>query len=128
MESINIPNDRSYTSEHVWVKADGDSYILGISDFAQDQLGEISFIDLPAVGSAFDAGNEFGSVESLKAVNALYMPITGSVLAVNDDLDETPTLINVSPYEKGWILRIASSDATKADSLLSAEQYRAQLE
>ncbi|QCC85810.1 glycine cleavage system protein GcvH [Desulfovibrio desulfuricans] len=127
MQSINIPADRGYTSEHIWLKADGDSYILGISDFAQNQLGEISFVDLPSAGCTFAAGKEFGSIESLKAVNALFMPVSGSVLEVNEALAETPTLINISPYEKGWLLRITINEAAEINTLLSARQYLSQL-
>ena len=123
MQSINIPADRGYTSEHIWMKADGDSYILGISDFAQNQLGEISFVDLPSAGSTFAAGKEFGSIESLKAVNALFMPASGLVLEVNEILAETPSLINISPYEKGWLMRITAKDFAGISTLLSAEQY-----
>ena len=114
-----------YTDEHVWVRMEGDEAVIGISDFAQDQLGEIAFVDLPAVGVRFDAGSDFGTVESLKSVNQLYMPIPGEVVAVNEELESTPTLVNVSPYGEGWMIRIRP-DAS-AESLLDAAGYRALL-
>ena len=104
---------------------EGGEAVIGISDFAQDQLGEIAFVDLPAVGVRFDAGSDFGTVESLKSVNQLYMPIPGEVVAVNEELESAPTLVNVSPYGEGWMIRIRP-DAS-AESLLDAAGYRALL-
>ncbi len=122
---LNLPESLRYTDEHVWVRMDGGEAVIGISDFAQDQLGEIAFVDLPAVGVRFDAGSDFGTVESLKSVNQLYMPIPGEVVAVNEELESTPTLVNVSPYGEGWMIRIRP-DAS-AESLLDAAGYRALL-
>ncbi|MDO5536166.1 MAG: glycine cleavage system protein GcvH [Desulfovibrionaceae bacterium] len=127
LNELNLPDDRRYTAEHVWIKADGDSWLVGISDFAQDQLGEIAFVDLPSAGSEFAAGEEFGSVESLKSVNALYMPVAGTVAEANEELESTPTLVNVSAYEQGWMIRINAASPADADALLTAEQYRATL-
>ena len=124
-EELNLPESLRYTDEHVWVRMDGGEAVIGISDFAQDQLGEIAFVDLPAVGVRFDAGSDFGTVESLKSVNQLYMPIPGEVVAVNEELESTPTLVNVSPYGEGWMIRIRP-DAS-AESLLDAAGYRALL-
>ena len=118
-EELNLPESLRYTDEHVWVRMDGGEAVIGISDFAQDQLGEIAFVDLPAVGV------RFGTVESLKSVNQLYMPIPGEVVAVNEELESTPTLVNVSPYGEGWMIRIRP-DAS-AESLLDAAGYRALL-
>ena len=117
-EDLNLPESLRYTAEHVWVRMDGGEAVIGISDFAQDQLGEIAFVDLPAVGTRFEAGSDFGTVESLKSVNQLYMPIPGEVVAVNEELESTPTLVNVSPYGEGWMIRIRP-DAS-AESLLDA--------
>ena len=124
-EELNLPESLRYTDEHVWVRMEGGEAVIGISDFAQDQLGEIAFVDLPAVGVRFDAGSDFGTVESLKSVNQLYMPIPGEVVAVNEELESTPTLVNVSPYGEGWMIRIRP-DAS-AESLLDAAAYRALL-
>ncbi len=121
-EELNLPESLHYTDEHVWVRMDGGEAVIGISDFAQDQLGEIAFVDLPAVGTRFEAGSDFGTVESLKSVNQLYMPIPGEVVAVNEELESTPTLVNVSPYGEGWMIRIRP-DAS-AQSLLDAAGYR----
>ena len=111
-------------SDVQYIKDKG-TLVIGITDFAQDQLGEIAFVDLPAVGVRFDAGSDFGTVESLKSVNQLYMPIPGEVVAVNEELESTPTLVNVSPYGEGWMIRIRP-DAS-AESLLDAAGYRALL-
>ena len=114
-EELNLPESLRYTDEHVWVRMEGGEAVIGISDFAQDQL----------VGVRFDAGSDFGTVESLKSVNQLYMPIPGEVVAVNEELESTPTLVNVSPYGEGWMIRIRP-DAS-AESLLDAAGYRALL-
>lgn len=123
-EELNLPVELHYTVEHVWIRMDGTEAVVGISDFAQDQLGEIAFVDLPAEGARFDAGGEFGTVESLKSVNPLYMPVSGEVTAVNGELESTPTLVNVSPYGQGWMIRIRPDDAGTVADLLSAEAYR----
>ena len=125
LPEIILPNDRKYTSEHVWAKANGDVLVVGISDYAQDQLGEIVYVDLPAVGDYFVAKDEFGTVESIKSVNTLHMPVSGAVTAVNHDLDANPALINVDCYERAWLIRIKPDSVSDLDFLLSAEGYRA---
>jgi glycine cleavage system H protein len=125
LSEINLPGDRRYTNEHVWAKAEGAEIVAGVSDFAQDQLGEVVFVDLPAAGSRFQAAEGFGTVESLKSVNTLFMPVTGEIIAANADLDETPTLVNVGCYEKAWMIRIKPDSPADLDALLSAEAYRA---
>ena len=127
ISELRFPEECRYIAEHVWIRQDGDEWLIGISDYAQDQLGEIAFVDLPAVGASFEAGQEFGSVESIKSVNALFMPVNGTVEAVNEELEGAPTLINVSPYEKGWMLRIRATSPDAVAGLLTAEAYRAQL-
>lgn len=126
-EELNLPESLRYTTEHVWIRMDGDEAVVGISDFAQDQLGEIAFVDLPAVGTHFDSGSDFGTVESLKSVNQLYFPVAGEVITLNEELESTPTLVNVSPYEQGWMIRIRPDDASALQSLLDAASYRKQL-
>lgn len=127
IEELNLPESLRYTNEHVWARMDGEEAVIGISDFAQDQLGEIAFVDLPEPGSRFEAGADFGTVESLKSVNQLFMPVAGEVLAVNEELEGTPTLVNVSPYEQGWMIRVRPDDPAAAAALWDAARYRASL-
>lgn len=125
--SLNFPAELKYTSEHIWVRADGDECVLGISDYAQDQLGEVVFIDLPTVGNSIAAGDEFGEVESVKSVNTLYMPVAGEITEVNASLEDNPTLLNSSCYGDGWIAKIRPENPADIESLLSADAYRATL-
>lgn len=125
LEDIVLPDDRRYTDEHIWMKKDGDTYLSGISDFAQDQLGEVMFVDLPSVGDKFDAGVPYGEVESIKSVNKLFTPVNAEVLAVNDVLGDAPATLNESPYEKGWIVRLKVQNEADVDKLLTADAYRA---
>lgn len=123
LEQLALPENLRYTDEHVWLCVDGETATVGISDFAQDQLGEIAFVDLPAVGSTYKNGQEFGTVESLKSVNALFMPVAGSVLEVNETLESTPTLVNAKPYNEGWMLRIRMDDPAEAATLADSAAY-----
>jgi glycine cleavage system H protein len=124
MSNLCFPDDILYHHEHTWLKVVDDMHALvGISDFAQEQLGEVAYVDLPAVNTHFSAGEEFGSVESVKAVNNLYMPVNGLVSAVNDSLDSEPSLVNTSPYEKGWMLKITLDPESGKDNLKSAAEY-----
>jgi len=113
-----------YTAEHEWLKADG---TVGITDFAQHELGDVVFVDLPRVGAAITAGKPFGSVESVKAVSDLFAPVSGTVLAVNDALTTDPAKVNSDPYGEGWLIRIQLSNAADADALLSDSAYAAQI-
>ncbi|MBQ7739239.1 MAG: glycine cleavage system protein GcvH [Desulfovibrionaceae bacterium] len=122
-DQLILPADYKYTDEHIWIKASENSYLIGISDFAQDQLGEISYIELPEVGAHFDTHVQFGTVESLKSVNALYMPLSGTIEAVNNDLEDTPTLANIKCYEDGWIARITLDNPNDLGTLLDANSY-----
>ncbi|MBQ7606595.1 MAG: glycine cleavage system protein GcvH [Desulfovibrionaceae bacterium] len=126
VEELQLPSDRKYTKEHVWIKMEGDTALVGISDYAQDQLGEVAFVDVPELHH-MDAHAEFGSVESVKSVNALYMPVAGEILASNTELESTPTLINVSCYSEGWIIKIKPDDPSAIDALLDAQQYQSGL-
>ncbi len=105
-QSLNLPEDLGYTARHVWARKDGDTLVIGITDFAQDQLGEILFVDLPDAGASFGADDEFGTVESLKTVSSLYMPVAGEVVEHNEALEGKPTLVNLNCYADGWMLRI----------------------
>lgn len=124
-ESLNLPEELGYTARHVWARKDGDTLVIGITDFAQDQLGEVLFVDLPDAGASFGADDEFGTVESLKTVSSLYMPVAGEVIEHNTALEGKPTLVNLNCYADGWMLRIRP---TETPSLMTATEYRSQLE
>ena len=128
LSEIQLPDDRRYTDEHVWIKPDGEEFAVGISDFAQDQLGEVVFVDLPSAGVRFGAGDGFGTVESIKSVNTLYMPVAGEITAVNEALDATPALVNVACYDKAWMLRVKPDAVADVEALLTAGAYRDVLE
>lgn len=119
----NIPKELRYSKEHEWAKVEGDKVRVGISDFAQSELGDIVFVELPEVGTELTVNESFGSVESVKTVSELYAPISGKVVEVNSELEDSPELVNESPYEKGWMIVIEPSDISEVDNLLTAEQY-----
>ena len=124
------PDDLLYTSDHEWLRrgeASPDEAVIGITDFAQDQLGDVVYLDLPAAGDSISAGERFGEIESVKTVSDLYAPISGEVLAVNGELEEQPELVNDSPYEDGWLIRVRIADDSELDNLLDAGAYTAQL-
>ena len=122
---LNLPAELKYTDEHIWVRVEGEELVVGVSDYAQDQLGEVVYVDLPSEGDSFDAAAEFGEVESIKSVNKLFMPVAGEVVAVNGELDGTPTLLNSSCYGDGWIIRVKPENMADLEGLLSADAYRA---
>ena len=124
---MNFPENIRYTSEHEWIRVEGDEAFVGITDYAQSELGEIVFIDVPTVGETVGQGEVFGSVEAVKTVSDLNMPVSGEVLEVNEALDAQPELVNNDPYGEGWIIRIAVKDATELDSLMDAAAYQAML-
>jgi glycine cleavage system H protein len=117
------PDDRKYTKEHEWVKTDGDEGTVGITDYAQDQLGDIVFVELPEVGSQISAAEKFGEIESVKAVSELYSPVSGQVTARNDGLEENPEWVNDSPYDNGWMLKVRLTSPGDLDGLMSAAEY-----
>ena len=117
---MNIPEDLQYTDSHEWVRIEGDTAIIGITDHAQDELGDVVFVELPDEGATFDAGESFGTVESVKAVSDLYTPVGGEVVEVNSALEDAPENINEDPYGEGWIVKLRTTD--RAD-LLSPEEY-----
>jgi glycine cleavage system H protein len=122
---MNFPIDIRYTSEHEWIRVEGDEAYVGITDYAQSELGEIVFIDVPTVGETVGLGEVFGSVEAVKTVSDLNMPVTGEVLEVNGALDAQPELVNNDPYGEGWIIKISVKDAAELDSLMDAKAYQA---
>ena len=117
------PSELKYTKEHEWVRLDGDVGTVGITDYAQDQLGDIVFVELPAAGTAVKQMDKFGEIESVKAVSELYSPVTGEVVEANVSLAGSPQLVNDDPFGEGWMLRIRLSDPGEIDKLLSAQEY-----
>ncbi len=124
---LNLPDDRRYTKEHIWIKKDGDAWKVGVSDYAQDQLGEVAYVDLPSEGQSLAANDEFGNIESVKSVNALHMPVAGKVVAVNEVLEDAPEIVNADCYGAGWLAEIVPDNPADIDALLAAEDYRGQL-
>lgn len=117
------PGDLLYTKEHEWLRIDGETGAVGITDHAQKELGEVVYVELPTVGTKFDSGGAFGSVESVKAVSELFLPVSGEVVEVNEELGSAPEKINEDPYGAGWMLRIRLLDKTETGDLMSAEEY-----
>ena len=123
LSELNFPENLRYDKEHEWVITEDGKVKIGISDYAQDQLGDIVFCELPEIGSSFEKGDEFGTVESVKSVSELYIPIGGEVVAVNEELEENAELINNQPYEEGWMIVVEPSDASEIESLLTRDAY-----
>jgi glycine cleavage system H protein len=120
-----VPNDRRYTKEHEWVKADGGTATVGITDFAQRELGDIVYVELPEIGKVFAAGDVLGTIESVKAVSELYAPVSGTISAVNTLLSDKPETINADAHEAGWICRMTLSKTAELDALMDASAYGA---
>jgi len=120
---MNIPQNLRYTSDHEWIKQEGDLLLIGITDHAQDSLGDVTFVELPNPGTHFDAKNVFGVVESVKAASDLYMPVSGEVVEINDELNDSPDRVNSDPYGEGWMIRVRPDDSSAFTSLLSPEDY-----
>lgn len=118
------PPDRKYTKEHEWVQVDGSIGTVGITDYAQEQLGDIVFVDMPAPGTAVTALAKFGEIESVKAVSELFAPVSGEVVERNDGLEGSPQWVNDDPYGDGWMIRVRLSNASEVDALLSADDYQ----
>jgi len=118
-----VPADLRYTKDHEWVRVDGDTATIGVTDFAASQLGDVVFVDLPAVGKAVEQFATFGVVESVKAVSDLYAPLSGEVVAVNGDLGAKPELVNSDPFGEGWMIRVKVGDAAQVEGLLDAAGY-----
>lgn len=118
-----LPDDVRYTHDHEWAKQEDDNVKVGITDYAQDQLGDIVFVELPEVGQSFDKGEEFGTLESVKAVSELYMPISGEIVAINEALADEPELVNKEPYQGGWMIAIRPGDASEFESLKNKGAY-----
>jgi len=123
IHEMNLPEDLRYAEDHEWLKSSGASARIGISDYAQDQLGDIVFVELPAVGRRLAKGEEFGTVESVKAVSSLFMPAGGEIVAVNGQLAEFPELVNTDPYGEGWMIEIKPADPAEIEALMDRAAY-----
>ena len=122
---MQFPDNIRYTSEHEWIRVEGDEAFVGITDYAQSELGEIVFVDVPTLGETVGQGEVFGSIEAVKTVSDLNMPVSGEVLEINGALDAQPELVNNDPYGEGWIIRISVKDAAELDNLMDAAAYQA---
>lgn len=122
---MNTPENLKYTREHEWIRVEGDVAYVGITDYAQSELGEIVFLDVDTVGETIGQGEVFGSIEAVKTVSDLNMPATGEVLELNEALESNPELVNNDPYGEGWIIKVSVQDAAELDNLLDAEAYKA---
>jgi glycine cleavage system H protein len=127
LNELNFPDDVRYDESHEWVRSEGDKVKIGITDYAQDQLGDIVFVELPEVGDTFDKGEEFGTVESVKAVSELYLPVAGEVVAINSSLEESPEKVNNAPYGDGWMIEIKAENPPELDDLMDNDAYLATL-
>ena len=121
---MNFPENLKYSKDHEWIRIDGETAYVGITDYAQRELGEIVFVDVTTVGESISEGEVFGSVEAVKTVSDLYLPISGEILEVNAELEDKPELVNEQPYDEGWIVKISVKDAAELDKLLSADDYK----
>ena len=121
---MNIPAELKYTKDHEWVRIEGEEAVIGITDFAQSELGDIVFVEVETEGESIDSEEIFGSVEAVKTVSDLYMPLSGEVLSFNSELEDAPEVINSDPYGEGWMIRVKISDISEIDTLLTAEQYK----
>ena len=119
----NIPDDLHYSKDHEWVRVDGNVAVVGITDYAQDSLGDVVYVELPKVGEKFAANESFGSVESVKAVSEVFCPVSGEIVGVNDSLNDAPEKVNQDPYGEGWMIRVKMSSPGEVDSLLTAAEY-----
>ena len=123
LNELNFPDDVRYAESHEWARAAGDRVKVGISDYAQDQLGDIVFVELPEVGDTLGKGEEFGTVESVKAVSELYMPVAGEIVAINDTLEDAPEKVNNAPYGEGWMIEINAENPSELDDLMDNNAY-----
>ena len=121
---MNFPEDLKYTKDHEWIRVEGDVAYVGITDYAQSELGEIDYVDITTEGETVAKEEVFGTIEAVKTVSDLFMPASGEVLEVNAELEDAPELVNQEPYGKGWLIKVSVADAAELDSLLSAEEYQ----
>ena len=124
---MNIPSNLKYSEDHEWVRTEGEFAVIGITDFAQGQLGDIVFVDVPTVGEELGQNEVFGTIEAVKTVSDAFLPVAGTVVEFNEALADDPALVNKDPYGEGWIIRVQMKDAAQVEGLLSAEQYEARV-
>ena len=127
LNELSFPEDVRYAESHEWVKVAGETAKIGITDYAQDQLGDIVFVELPDVGESFEKGAEFGTVESVKAVSELYLPVGGEIVAINEALEDAPELINNTPFSEGWMVEVKFEDSSELDALMDKDAYLSSL-
>jgi glycine cleavage system H protein len=123
IDALKFPENVRYSQDHEWARKEGDSFTVGISDFAQDQLGDVVFVELPEAGSTFEKGQEFGTVESVKAVSELFMPMAGEVLAINTKLEDSSEVVNNDPYGEGWMIKVKAANPGDFDQLMDRDAY-----
>jgi glycine cleavage system H protein len=128
MENMKLDPNCKYDQEHEWVRVEGDEALVGISDYAQDQLSDVVYVELPEVGDTFDQGDIFAVVESVKAASDVYMPVSGDIVEINETLEDSPELVNEDPYGQAWFARVALADPSELDNLMDAEAYQAYIE
>lgn len=121
---MNIPEGLKYTKDHEWIKVDGEEALIGVTDFAQGELGDIVYVEIETEGEELELGEVFGTVEAVKTVSDLFMPVSGKVIAINEELEGTPEIVNSDPYGKGWMIKVAISDMDSLKNALSAEDYK----
>jgi glycine cleavage system H protein len=122
---MSVPDNLKYTTEHEWVRVEGDEIVIGVSEFAQGELGDVVFIEIETEGETLSKGETFGTIEAVKTVSDLYMPVDGEVVKVNPALEDSPELVNSEPYEGGWMIRVKMADSSQLDELMDAEAYQA---
>ena len=121
---MDIPQELKYTKDHEWIKVDGNVVTIGITDFAQKELGDIVYVEIESDGEELEQGDVFGTVEAVKTVSDLFMPISGRVIEINENLESEPEIVNSDPYEKGWMIKVEIADASGLDTMLSADDYK----
>ncbi|MBO3700813.1 glycine cleavage system protein GcvH [Roseivirga sp. E12] len=124
---MNIPAELKYTDDHEWIKVEGDVATVGITDFAQGELGDIVYVEIETEGETIDASEVFGTVEAVKTVSDLFMPLSGEIIEVNGDLEDSPEKVNEAPYEDGWMIKIKLSDTSEVENLMTADSYKAHI-
>jgi glycine cleavage system H protein len=125
---MNTPDKLKYTKDHEWIKIDGDTATIGITDFAQSELGDIVYVEVETVGETLDKDEVFGTVEAVKTVSDLYLPLTGKIIEFNEELEDEPEMVNEEPYEKGWMIKMEISDHDEIKDLMDAESYKTHIE
>jgi len=122
---MNVPEDLKYTAEHEWIRVEGEEIVVGVTDFAQGELGDVVFIEIETEGETLSMGDTFGTIEAVKTVSDLYMPLDGEIVEVNPALEDSPELVNSEPFEGGWMIRVKMANPAQLEDLINAEQYRA---